>query len=108
MTSLALVSERTDATGTSLQHPRIGLFSVPTSMDAGWTRWVLERYGFRFLLVSGADIEAGALRNQVDVLIVTDEPRGILAASGSQPADTRRPHPACSTNSCAQAGRSCV
>jgi ribosomal protein S18 acetylase RimI-like enzyme len=52
-------------------------------MDAGWTRWVLERYGFEFLDVSGSDIEAGALRGRVDVLIVTDEPRGILGPTGS-------------------------
>jgi hypothetical protein len=85
--SLALVAERTTATGTSLQNPRIGLFSVPTSMDAGWTRWVLERYGFRFQLVAGSDIEAGALRDTIDVLIVSDEPRGILGSSGPLPVD---------------------
>jgi len=51
-------------------------------MDAGWTRWVLERYGFQFLQVSGADIESGGLRNRIDVLVVSDEPRGIIAPAG--------------------------
>ena len=78
VTSLALVAERTSATGRSLQRPRIALFDVPTSMDAGWTRWVLERYGFDFALVTAADIAAGALAG-VDVLLVTDEPRGMAA-----------------------------
>jgi hypothetical protein len=82
-TSLALAAERTTATGASLRSPRLGLFSVPTSMDAGWTRWVLERYGFQFLHVSGADIESGGLRNRIDVLILSDEPRGILGSGGS-------------------------
>jgi len=55
---------------------------VPTSMDQGWMRWVLERYGFEFVPVSGADLEAGALRETVDVLLVTDEPSGVLGRGG--------------------------
>jgi hypothetical protein len=81
--SLALVAERTDAPGRSLQSPRIGLFSAPTSMDAGWTRWILEQYGFKFLSISGADLERGQLHSTVDVLIVTDEARGVLGPSMS-------------------------
>ena len=81
--SLALVAERTDAGGRSLQRPRIGLFSAPTSMDAGWTRWVLEQYGFQYRSISGADLEAGQLRSTIDVLIVTDEARGVLGPSAS-------------------------
>ena len=81
--SLALAAERTSAAGVSLQRPRVGLFNLPTSMDAGWTRWALERYGFQYLPVSGADIDAGGLRDRIDVLIVTDEPRGVLGAAGT-------------------------
>jgi hypothetical protein len=72
--SLALAADRTSVTGASLRRPRIALFSVPTSMDAGWTRWVLEQYGFSFAHVSIADIAAGALAN-TDVLILADEAR---------------------------------
>ena len=32
------------------------LFEPPNSMDAGWTKWVLERYGFEFTSVNTADI----------------------------------------------------
>jgi hypothetical protein len=78
--SYALVAERTATSGRSLQRPRIGLFDVPASMDAGWTRWVLERYGFNFVFVSGDDVAAGSLAN-IDVLIVTDEPRGVGASA---------------------------
>jgi hypothetical protein len=80
--SLALAAERTSATGRSIQRPRVAVFNVPTSMDTGWTRWVLERYGFTFTLVSSADIAEGAL-SSVDVLIVTDEPRGVAGPPGS-------------------------
>ena len=47
-------------------------------MDEGWTRWVLEQYEFPFTRVSGADIQAGSLRDRIDVLVVTDEPQGVL------------------------------
>jgi hypothetical protein len=79
--SLALRAERTSASGRPLDRPRIGLLDVPTSMDAGWTRWVLEQYGFNFVRLSSTDLAAGALAN-VDVLIVADEPRGFGVASG--------------------------
>jgi hypothetical protein len=87
--SLALVAERTDTAGRSLQRPRIGVFSAPTSIDAGWTRWVLEQYGYRYSPISGSDVEAGQLRTRVDVLIVTDESRGILGASATSDNATR-------------------
>jgi hypothetical protein len=87
--SLALVAERTSVGGRSLQRPRIGLFSLPTSMDAGWTRWVLEQYGFRYVPISGTQLEAGQLRNAIDVLIVADEVRGVLSASGPSDRDAR-------------------
>jgi hypothetical protein len=50
-------------------------------MDAGWTRWVLERYGFEFLSLTSGDI-AGTLKDRIDVLIVGDEPRGVLPGGG--------------------------
>ncbi len=89
VTSLALVAERTDAPGRSLQVPRVGLFSAPTSMDAGWTRWVLDQYGFKFISIAGDDLERGQLRTTVDVLIVTDEARGVLGPSTSADNATR-------------------
>jgi hypothetical protein len=80
--SLALAAERTDATGASIGRPRLALFDAATSMDAGWTRWVLERYGFAYARVSGSDLEAGSLRDRFDVLLITDEPRGVLEGGG--------------------------
>jgi hypothetical protein len=76
---LAITAERTDVRGDVLPRPRIGLYDVPTSIDQGWTRWVLEQYGFDYVPVSGAALEAGSIGRDVDVLIVTDESRGVLA-----------------------------
>jgi hypothetical protein len=90
--SLALVAERTDAVGRSLRGPRIGVFSAPASMDAGWTRWVLEQYGFQYRPISGADLETGELRKNVDVLIVTDESRGVVGPAATSDNVTRVRH----------------
>jgi len=76
--SLALVAERVDrtaATGTSLDRPRVGLFRPwGSSMDEGWTRWVLEQYGFELVTLRPADFRA-PLRQKVDVVILTEDGR---------------------------------
>lgn len=75
----ALHAQRSAATaGSPLRRPRIGLFDRPTSMDHGWTRWVLDMYGFEYVAVTGADIDAGNLASRVDVLLITDEATGVL------------------------------
>jgi hypothetical protein len=51
-------------------------------MDEGWTRWVLDQYEFEYIRVSGADIQAGNLRNRIDVLVISDEARGFLEGGG--------------------------
>src|SRR5262249_42202863 len=39
-----------------LRKPRLGLYQPWTgSMDEGWTRWVLEQYGFEFVLLHPED-----------------------------------------------------
>ena len=69
------------AAGAKPQRPRIGLFLANTSMDEGWTRWVLDRYEFEYTRVSGADIQAGSLRDKIDVLVLADDAR-VLETSG--------------------------
>lgn len=73
--SLALVAERTTASGTPLKRPRIGLYQPWSgSMDEGWTRWLLEQYGFEFLSVHPEDFRS-PLRDKVDVLILAEDAR---------------------------------
>jgi hypothetical protein len=72
--SLALAAERTTATGVPVRRPRIALSRpVNASMDEGWTRWVLEQYGFEFTRISTADIQSGSLRDKFDVLILASD-----------------------------------
>ena len=72
--SLALQAEKTAAAGIELPRPRIGLYQPwSPSMDAGWTQWLLENYGFEFTAVRPADVKSGALHQRFDVLILADE-----------------------------------
>jgi hypothetical protein len=72
--SLALQVERGPASGTELTRPRVGLYQPwSASMDAGWTQWLLENYGFDFVALRPADVKAGALGQRLDVIVIADE-----------------------------------
>jgi hypothetical protein len=73
--TLALVAERTTAPGTPKLRPRIGLFRPwGSSMDEGWTRWILEQYGFDIVVLRPADFRA-PLGQKVDVVILAEDGR---------------------------------
>jgi hypothetical protein len=64
---------------------RIGLYQpwVP-SMDEGWTRLVLEKYGFEYTTLHNADIIAGRLKERIDALIIPSvEPRTLRSGHGA-------------------------
>jgi hypothetical protein len=79
--SLALRAERVvSAPGRAIRAPRIGLYQPWTgSMDEGWTRWVLEQYGFPLIFVHPEDFRT-PLGSKIDVLIVADDARVPLAS----------------------------
>jgi len=53
-----------------LSPGRIGLWDrYGGSMQAGWTRWILEQFEFPFEVVYPQKLDAGNLREQFDVLI---------------------------------------
>ena len=56
-----------------LQRPRIGLYRswIPNS-DEGWTRWILEQFGFPYRSLFNKDIQAGDLRKHFDVIVFPD------------------------------------
>ncbi|HUU33611.1 MAG TPA: hypothetical protein VMW48_06080, partial [Vicinamibacterales bacterium] len=81
VSSLALQAERaTGAPGTVVKKPRVGLYRPwQASMDEGWTRWVLEQYGFDYLNLAPGDLHgAVALADRIDVLIIGDEARSLM------------------------------
>ena len=82
--SLALIADRTAAGGARVTRPRIGLFRPWSgSMDEGWTRWLLEQYGFEYATLRPADFKA-PLAGRVDAVILADDARLPIegAASG--------------------------
>ena len=43
------------------------------SMDEGWTRWVLEQYGFNFTNIGNGDFAAGGLDERFDVILLASD-----------------------------------
>jgi len=73
----------------AVTRPRIGIYkSYVANIDEGWTRWVLEQYGFPYTSVMNADVRAGGLRARFDVIVLPSQsPSQIM--DGHQPG--RRP-----------------
>lgn len=67
--------------------PRIALYqSWVANIDEGWTRWLLEQYGFSYTTLHDADIRAGNLAAKFDcVILPQQEFRSLLL--GNQPGD---------------------
>ncbi|HMC76390.1 MAG TPA: M14 metallopeptidase family protein [Vicinamibacterales bacterium] len=75
--TLALVAQRVEPSpaGAAVKKPRIGLFRPWSgSMDEGWTRWVLEQYGFEYVTLRPADFKS-PLTGKVDAVILADDAR---------------------------------
>jgi hypothetical protein len=57
-----------------LNRPRIALYrSWIANMDEGWTRWLLEQFGFTYTSVHNSDLQAGGLRQKFDVIVFPDQ-----------------------------------
>jgi len=56
-----------------IKKARIGLYRpwMP-SIDEGWTRWILENYGFEPKSIYNADIRAADLRSRYDAIVLPD------------------------------------
>jgi hypothetical protein len=66
---------------TKAERPRVGLFrSAMPQMDEGWTRWILEQYGWEYASVRAAEIRAGGLKAKYDVLLFVDQSVGSIHA----------------------------
>ncbi len=76
-----------------LHAARIGLYkSWIANIDEGWTRWVLEQYGFPYTTLTDADIRAGRLRERFDVVILPSQsPRAIVEGHGTGPRSRSAP-----------------
>ena len=59
---------------TTLRKARVGLYRSWTgNIDEGWTRWVLEQYGFTPTTLRNESIQAGNLRERFDAILIPDQ-----------------------------------
>ncbi|HEX4064525.1 MAG TPA: M14 metallopeptidase family protein [Acidobacteriaceae bacterium] len=57
----------------AIHKARVGLYRPwDPSIDEGWTRWILEQYGYKPISLYNADMRAGGLHDRVDVIILPD------------------------------------
>lgn len=67
-----------------LRLPKVGLYkSYVAFMDEGWTRWLLEEYGFDVVSLSDSDVQSGDL-GKLDAIILphTDAPVHFASSAG--------------------------
>lgn len=64
---------RVAETTTAIKAPRIGVY-IPwvSSMDAGWTQWLLDQHNFAHAELHNADVQAGHLNERFDVIIIAE------------------------------------
>jgi len=66
--------------GVKLRAPRVGLYKPwAASMDEGWTRWLLEQYGFAPVSLDNRTIKAGKLRDSFDAIVLPYVDKDVIA-----------------------------
>src|SRR5205807_3334018 len=64
---------------TQLKPARVGLYKpYVASIDEGWTRFVLEQYGFGVKNIENKEVKAANLNAAYDVIILPDSPREVI------------------------------
>ena len=64
---------------TPLKQPRAGLYKpYIASHDEGWTRFLLEQYGFKLKNIENKEVKAGNLNNSYDVIILPDTTKEVI------------------------------
>ena len=62
-----------------LKPVRVGLYkSYYPSMDEGWTRFILDQYGFGMKNIENKEVKAGNLNSKFDVIILPDSSKQII------------------------------
>ncbi len=76
----------------SLKKIRLAVFQphIPV-IDEGWTRWVLDNYGFSFSTVKNSDLQDKSFAGKYDLLIIPSMNRSIIV-DGKYSAAAQPPH----------------
>jgi len=68
------------ANAQKLRAPRVAIYKPwVASMDEGWTRWVLEQYGFEPKTLDNKAIRAGKLAESFDAIVLPDVEKEVIA-----------------------------
>ena len=68
------------AAAEALHAPRVGVYKPwVASMDEGWTRFVLEEYGFEPETLDNKTLRAGALNAAYDAIVLPDVTKEVIA-----------------------------
>ena len=71
----------TTGQASELRRSRIALYkSYVPAIDEGWTRWLLEDFGFAYQNILNPEIEAGGLRQRFDVIVFPDQSANQITA----------------------------
>ena len=63
----------------ALKKPRVGLYkSFVPSMDEGWTRWILEQFGWDYASLGNTELKLGGLKEKFDVIVFADQSAGSI------------------------------
>ncbi len=72
-----------------IKRPRVALYrSWIPAMDEGWTRWLLEQFGFSYTRITNEEFQSTELSSRFDVIIFPDQPASEIEngfARGSMP-----------------------
>lgn len=75
-----------DKNATLVKPVRIGLWDTyGGSMPSGWTRFLLEKYGYDFKVIFAQDIDKGKLKEQFDIILLPSNASFAKEKSGEAP-----------------------
>ena len=79
-----------------VMRQRIGMYQrfYGGNMDEGWTRWLLEEFGFAYTSLFDDEILAGDLHERWDVIILPNDSKEMMLGPTGPPVGGRGPDPA--------------
>ncbi len=70
----AINGVQSSGSGSAKVKTRIGVYRPWTaSMDMGWTRWLLDNFGFEYASLRDTDFRSGNLKDRFDVIVLASE-----------------------------------